>query len=157
MKKTWKRHSTNRVWHLLKVPSNFSATSVLNCFSMKWNISQTSTSSTGFSFIISRTVELKNKKPPNAKLPSKMIDRSKSSQCAKHNVSGELRGGDLIATWLAGRGYARNHCAGNLPLCDFRSIFSLSKSRKLIIIKDDELMRLLFGREMISSAATVQS
>ena len=50
-----------------------------------------------------------------------------------------------------------NRYAGNSPLCDFRSIFSLSKSWKLIIIKDDELMRLLFGREMTSSAATVQS
>ena len=53
---------------------------------------------------------------------------------------------------------ARNRCAGNLALCDFRSIFSHSKSWKLIVIKDDELMmRLLLGQEMISSAATVQS
>ena len=38
----------------------------------------------------------KDQKLPNAKLPSK--NRLKTSQRAKHDVSGELRGGDLIAT-----------------------------------------------------------
>lgn len=153
-----KKTSTNRVWHLLNVPSNFSATSVLNCFSMKWNTSQTSISSTGFSFIISQIIELKTKTLPNAKLPSKSIDRSKPSQRAKHDVSGELRGGDLIATWLAGCGYAGMWLEQEIVAREIAALwFSLSKSWKLIIIKDDKLMRLLFGREMISSAATVQS
>ena len=37
---------------------------------------------------------------------NRWTNRSKTSQRAKHDLSRELRGGDLIATWLAGRGYA---------------------------------------------------